>query len=250
MSQELGKIEKPEAEPFKKERKVYLVPLIPAPQEPPADFAAILERYWNGADEGVQRLEWRIGEVKHVLMETIDRGGEAGLTLAEQLHPGAAKLAARRVERGASFVPLEDPETFAEVLDWERCLFVGLVSRKVADQVSNAYQDASRRRYEAMGKRLNDTLKDGEAALLFLSERHRLQFPEGIQVFYVSPPALDEVHRWQREYRERRMAEEERESEQARREAAEKDTATQPPPSESHEGPEAGQAGEAEREQS
>lgn len=243
MSQELGKILKPEAEAFKKGRKVYLAPLIPAPQEPPADFAAILERYWAGADDGIQRLEWRVGEAKYVLMETIDRGGEAGLKLAEQLHPGAAAIASRRLERGASFVPLEDPDTFAEVLDWERCLFVGLVSHKVADHVSNAYQEASRRRHEFMAKRLDDTLKSGEAAVLFLSERHRLQFPEGIQVFYVAPPALDEVHRWQRDYRERRLAEDEREAEESARETAEKRAASQPPAGEAGEKGEAAERG-------
>ena len=103
MAQELGKIEKPAAEPFREERRVYLVPLMMAPQEPPAELRAILERFWEGADEGVQRLEWRLGEVKYVLMEMVDRGGEGGLKVAEQLSPGAGTVAGRRVERGAAF---------------------------------------------------------------------------------------------------------------------------------------------------
>ncbi|MHB1130848.1 MAG: hypothetical protein ACYC4L_00485 [Chloroflexota bacterium] len=203
MAQELGKIEKPEAGQFQQERKVYLVPLILTPQEPPAELATIMERFWSGADEGVQRLEWRLGEAKYVLMEMVDRGGEGGLKVAEQLSPGAGTLANRRVERGAAFVPIEDSDTLAEVLDWERCLFVGLVSRKVSEYVSQAFQETSRRRYEHMAKKLDETLKPGEAALVFLSERHRVQFPEGIKVFYVAPPSLDELHRWLRDYRER-----------------------------------------------
>ena len=35
--------------------------------------------------------------------------------------------------------------------------------------------------------------------LLFIREEHLAQFPEDIEVFSVSPPALDEIHRWQRE---------------------------------------------------
>ncbi len=232
MSQKLGRVEKPEAAQYGNKRKVYLVPLIMAPQEPPADFAAILERYWSGADDGVQKLEWRIGDVKYVFMETVDRSGEGGIKLAEQRSPGAAGLAERRVDRGASFIAMEDPETFAEVLDWERCLYIGLISRKVYDQVSQSFQDASRRRYEHMAKKLEQTLKEGEAALLFLSEHHRLQFPEGVQVFYVAPPALDEVRRWQRDYREK-MAREEEEAGRPAQQAGEEGQPKQP------EGPEA-----------
>jgi len=29
-----------------------------------------------------------------------------------------------------------------------------------------------------------------------ISERHQVQFPSDIEVFYVSPPALDEYRRW------------------------------------------------------
>ena len=202
MSQELGRIEKPEAEPFKAERKVYLVPLILAPPNPPADYLQILERYWNGAAEHVGRLEGRIGEVRHVYMELNDRAGQEGLKMAEQISAGAAKFAASCVERGATFEALEDSETLAETMDWERCLFVGLISRKATEYVTQAYREASNRRYEFMARRLDETLKEGEAGLAFLSEHHRVQFPDSIRVFYVAPPALDEVHRWLRNFRE------------------------------------------------
>ena len=29
-----------------------------------------------------------------------------------------------------------------------------------------------------------------------IGERHQVQFPQDIEVFYVSPPALDEFRRW------------------------------------------------------
>lgn len=206
MAQELGRIEKPEAEGFKPERKIYLVPLIFAPAEPPADFAELLARYWATADEQVVRLEGRIGEVKHVYMEMVDKGGEEGLRLAEQISAGASGLARVRMERGATFEALEDSETLAEAMDWERCLFVGLTSRRASEYVANAYQEASKKRYELMAKRFDETLKQGEAGLAFLNERHRVQFPEDIRVFFVAPPALDQVHRWLRDHRERAAA--------------------------------------------
>ena len=35
-----------------------------------------------------------------------------------------------------------------------------------------------------------------EVGLLIINERHQAQFPPGIEVFYVAPPALDQFRRW------------------------------------------------------
>ena len=43
---------------------------------------------------------------------------------------------------------------------------------------------------------IGSTLGENEGGLLLISERHQVQFPEDIEVFYVSPPALDEFRRW------------------------------------------------------
>ena len=42
---ELGRIERPEAEQYRAQRKLYLVPLVYTPKEPPADYVATLARY-------------------------------------------------------------------------------------------------------------------------------------------------------------------------------------------------------------
>ena len=42
-------------------------------------------------------------------------------------------------------------------------------------------------------------LGEGESALLIVEEQHELQFPPEVEVFYVAPPALDELHRWLRD---------------------------------------------------
>ena len=34
---------------------------------------------------------------------------------------------------------------------------------------------------------------------MFIREGHQVQFPSDIQVFYVAPPALDEIKRWLRD---------------------------------------------------
>jgi len=197
---ELGRVERPEAEPFRAQRKLYLVPLVYSPKEPPSDYVATLARYWGGVREHVRRLEERIGTVRRVYHESVPVAGAEGLKLAQQLNARAHEIAAQKVEAGASFEALEDAELLAETIDWQRCLMVGLSSQRVANQVWTSYREASQRRYEHMAKRIDETLGPGEAGLLFILEEHSLQFPASIQVFYVAPPALDEVHRWVRDH--------------------------------------------------
>jgi len=205
---ELGRVERPEAEPFRAQRKLYLVPLVYSPKEPPSDYVATLARYWGGVREHVRRLEERIGAVRRVYHESVPVAGAEGLKLAQQLNARAHEIAGQKVEAGATFEALEDSELLAETVDWQRCLMVGLSSQKVASQVWTSYREASQRRYEHMAKRLDETLGPGEAGLLFILEEHSLQFPASIQVFYVAPPALDEVHRWVRDHARQREAEE------------------------------------------
>lgn len=84
-------------------------------------------------------------------------------------------------------------------MDWERCLLTGLISQKVARQVYESYHEASHKRYEHLGKAIDESLKEGDVAVLFIREGHLVQFPSSIDVFSVFPPALDEIHRWARD---------------------------------------------------
>jgi hypothetical protein len=69
----------------------------------------------------------------------------------------------------------------------------------VARAVGDFYVEASGRRYEHIARRIDETLGAAERAILFIGEGHRVQFPGDIQVFSVSPPALDQIHRWLRQ---------------------------------------------------
>ncbi len=204
MSQELGRIERPAAESFEGTRKLFLVPLVYSPPEPPPDYRPILERYWAGARNQVRRLADRTGPIKHIYHEGVTQEGEAGLKLIEQISPRSYALVSSFVKDDEAKVEaLEDAETFSEALDWQRCLMVGLMSRKVLDLARDGYREATKRRFELMAQRLDQTLKAGESGILLMPEENRLQFPKDIQVFYVAPPALDEIHRWLREQAER-----------------------------------------------
>jgi len=199
MSQELGKINKPEAASFKQGRKLLLVPLIYSYKDSPSDYTEKYELYWKQAVGHIANLEAKIGTVSRVYHESISLGGDDGLKIIEGLNPKSCQIAKQKCRDGATLEVIEDKELAEETIDWERCLFIGLLSDKVARKVSESYIEASRKRYEHISKRIDETLKANEIGVLFIREGHLVQFPEDVEVFSVSPPALDEIHRWLRE---------------------------------------------------
>jgi len=199
MPEQLGKIERPEAERFKQGKRLYLIPLVYAGEEAPDEYKGKCSRYWQQAAEQLINLTSKIGMVNHVYHESIFQSGEDGMKVMERLSPGSYQIAKNQCDNGAIFETIEERELFEEVMDWQRCLMLGFISDKVASRVSGFYVDAAKRRNEFMAKRISETLKDDEAGLLFIREEHSLQFPSDMEVFSIFPPALDDIHRWYRD---------------------------------------------------
>ncbi len=199
MTEQLGKIEKPEAEQFKGGKKLYLVPLIFSGEDTPPEYKERCHRYWQQVAEQLANLEEKIGRVNRVYHESISLSGEEGMKLAEKINQSCYQIAKSKCDNEATFEAFEDRELLEEIIDWERCLLLGFVTVKVASKVSEFYTETSKKRYEFMVSRITETLKDNEAGLLFIREGHRLQFPKDIEVFSISPPGLDEIHRWLRD---------------------------------------------------
>jgi hypothetical protein len=196
MTTPLGEIHRPEAERFRKGRKLYLVPLFLAPPDSPPDLQDLLERYWTGSHQHIAGLESALGPVNRIYHETVFLQGEEGARLAEQLNPRGYLLLRDRVQAGAQLEPLEDRALVEESSDWQRCLSVGLASQKAYSTVLQSYLEVTQKRYEHMASRINQTLKEDESAILLVGDNHRIQFPSDIEVFYVSPPALNDLRRW------------------------------------------------------
>jgi hypothetical protein len=199
MSEQLGKIEKPEAEHFQGKRKLLLVPLLFSAGEAPPEYVEKLNLYWQQVSEHITKLELTIGKINRVYHETIFQAGEDAFKVLEKLNPSSCQLARDKCQNGAALEAAEDKELVEEGVDWERHLLMGFISQKIAEMVSKFYLDAVRKRYEHIARRIDETLKANEVAILFIREGHMVQFPQDIEVFSVAPPALDEVNRWLRE---------------------------------------------------
>lgn len=199
MSEQLGKIERPEAERFRKGRKLYLVPLVYCGEDAPDDYREKCDHYWQQVAGQLTNLASKIGDVRRVYHESIFRSGEDGMRAIEGLNASSHQIAKTHCDNGASFEAVEEEGLFDEYLDWQRCLMIGLISEAAASRVSAFYVEAARKRNESMAKRIAQTLEEDEAGLLFIQEGHSVQFPADIEVFSIFPPALDDMHRWLRD---------------------------------------------------
>jgi hypothetical protein len=198
MSQELGKIEKPSVEEYRAARKLFFVPLIFTPRDIQGELFEKVFRYWDQVESQLTSLELKLGIAKKVYHELVPVGGEEGGKIIEELNSTSYGIVKARVDKGAELEPLEDTELLTESMDWTKCLAVGLQNPKVFDKVYQSYTEANRKRNEHIAQMINETLKEGEVGILLMREGHQVQFPADIEVFYVSPPGLDEIKRWLR----------------------------------------------------
>ena len=215
MAEQLGKIEKPFAEPFKQGKKLYLVPLVYFNEGSPPEYKERCDHYWQQVAEQLGNLEAKIGKVNRIYHESISQSGDDGARVVERANLGSYQIVKDKCDSGAILEALEEKELLEEVMDWERCFLFGFMSQKVASKIAEFYLEAAKKRYELMAKRINETLKDDEAGLLFIREGHQLQFPGDIEVFSVFPPALDEIHRWLRDQAKAKQEEAEEKREEA-----------------------------------
>lgn len=200
MTQELGKIEKMPVGNYKKGRKIFFVPVIYLGESFPEDFTIKFNRYWEQVEKQIAELSTKLGDVKTIYHELIASAGEEGLTILKDLDKPGFKIVKACLEKKAQLEALEDQDLLTEFMDWSRCLLVGLQNPNVITKVYESYTEVGKKRNEAMARKIDETLKENEIGLVLMRENHNVQFPADIQVFYVSPPALDDIKRWLREH--------------------------------------------------
>lgn len=200
MVEELGKIEKPPVASFKRGRKLYFVPLAYGGKDLPEEYLEKLNKYWEQVEKQVSELAMKLGEVNRIYHELVAVSGEDGIKSVEDLNEKSGKIVRACLEKQAQLEAVEDSDVLTEFMDWSRCLIIGLQNPKVVSKVYDAYIEAGKKRNEYIARKIDETLKENEIGLLLMRENHQVQFPPDIQVFYVAPPALDEIKRWLREH--------------------------------------------------
>ena len=206
MTQELGRISRPSVDQYQGRRKLLLVPLVYGPPTADPEGAAVLQNYWEQAQTQVAALEPALGQLQHVYHESLTAGGEEGLEQLEAADQRSHRLIRDKCQAGAVLEATEDLDILLETLDLQRCLMMPLASPSVAAKLQEWYGESNRRRYEHIAGQLDATLGEDSVGLLLISERHQVQFPPDIEVFYVSPPALDDFRRWMQNWMSQQQA--------------------------------------------
>ena len=206
MAQELGRIQRPSASQYDGRRKLLLVPLVYGPQADNAEGAAVLQNYWEQMQTQVDALEGALGGLQHIYHESLTVGGDEGLEQLSAADQRSHGFVSGKTKAGAVLEPTEDMDVLLETLDLQRCMMIPLASTSVASKLQEWHSDSNRQRYEHIANQIDSTLGENETGLLLISERHQVQFPSDIEVFYIAPPALDDYRRWLQNWMEQQQA--------------------------------------------
>ncbi len=210
MTEELGKIERPEAMDVIGQRKLYVVPLVYALPGAPDGYASRLEAYWTAVDQHLSSLEAKAGIVKKVFHEGISYGGDPGIDQLKQTNLPAYPFINTRIQGGADLEALDDDDLFMQVLDWGRIAQGGFSSQKVADAVQEGYTEAAEARLKHLSETLDAKVGPGEAAVVIISSLRDIETPSDVEIFNIMPPEMDQLNRWIEEQVKMQQAEAER----------------------------------------
>ena len=196
MAQELGRISRPTAGQYQGRRKLLLAPLVYGPTSQDESGAAALQKYWDQMQEQVAALQSALGGLDRIYHESLVEGGPVGLEQLKGVDQRSYNFIQAKIDAGTSLEATESADLLLETLDLQRCMMVPLTSEKVALQLREWFTASNSERYHYIAQQIDQTLGEGETGVLLISERHQVQFPTDIEVFYVSPPALDDYRRW------------------------------------------------------
>jgi len=195
MSDEIGKIQKPSSKNIIGKRKAFICVLLQAPPEASKELHDLIQKYWEAVDSNITNLEEKAGIVKRIFIEGIPGKGEDVSISLKEASLGAWNILQDRVSSGAQFEEFENLEILQKVIDWSKCLNVGLSNRSVAEKISEELKKESESRINYINKSIDENLKDGESCMIF-SGNQEIELPEGVEKFIISPPELDMVAQW------------------------------------------------------
>jgi hypothetical protein len=173
----------------------------------PDEYRVKFNKYWEQVEKQITELIAKLGEVNRVYHEMVASAGDEGLKAVKDLNERSHKMLRTCLEKKAQMEAAEDADILTEFMDWSRCLLIGLQNPRVVSRVYESYTEIVKKRNEHIARKIDETLKENEIGILLMRENHQVQFPSDIQVFYVAPPALDEIKRWLREHEDKSVQE-------------------------------------------
>ena len=194
MSEELGKISKPQAENVQLKRKLYLVQNIQNYFPDNNEFETLLSEYWESISDQLDNLEKTAGNITKVYIEGMYQDYDVASKLLEENNKWCFETISSRINTGSEYGKIEEENNYKELIDWTRIAQLGFISENVKEITEKNYTSIINARTKIIHDEINK-MKNGDAALFIISSGSH-KFPEDLEVFNVIPPSLDKMNRW------------------------------------------------------
>ncbi len=209
---ELGKIEKPEAGSFKENRKLYVVPTLPFEElaiEIDIDTAKV-ERFWGEVREKIEYFRSAYGNISMVYVEGMDENETKGIEFFERLgkESNHYKFLKTLADAGANLKGIDNTASLRQAK-----LLYDEYSRSFSPETEEIHKgfygkdiDFDKWR-EYLVKKIQETqdeigkhatgiisqLPENTNGVLIFTDGRPIEYPAGIDVFQIRPPAFDEL---------------------------------------------------------
>ena len=194
MSEEIGKISKPQADNVQLKRKLYLVQNIQNYFPGNKDFEDLLLEYWNSISDQLDNLEKTAGTINYIYIEGMYQEYDVASKLLNENNKWCLNTIDSRIKSGSNYKKIEDENNYKELIDWTRIAQLGFVSENAKEVTEKNYTNIITERSKIIHNELNG-LNEGEAALFIISSGSH-KFPDDMEIFNVIPPSLDKMNRW------------------------------------------------------
>lgn len=194
MSEELGKISKPQAENVQLKRKLYLVQNIQNYFPDNNEFETLLSEYWESISDQLDNLEKTAGNITKVYIEGMYQDYDVASKLLEENNKWCFETISSRINSGSEYGKIEEENNYKELIDWTRIAQLGFISENVKEITEKNYTSIINARTKIIHDEINK-MKNGDAALFIISSGSH-KFPEDLEIFNVIPPSLDKMNRW------------------------------------------------------
>jgi hypothetical protein len=211
---ELGKIEKPETSIFTAKRKLYVIPTLPF-EEMAIQYgldSAKIERFWGEVREKIDYFILTYGKVSDLYVEGVNEDEKIGLEFFEKFgkEKNHYRLIKNLIDNGTVIRGIDKREQIERL----KLLFEEYSKTFIPD-IENFHRGYygkdidfdGWRNYivkkiqetqDEMGKLVTGIIGEMPAdsnGILIITDGRPIEFPEGIDVFQIRPPAFDEIER-------------------------------------------------------
>ncbi len=211
---ELGKIEKPEVSTFISKRKLYVVPALPF-EEMSSQYnidIAKVERFWGEVREKINYFISTYGNISTIYIEGIFDTKKANIEYFEKYGKDSNhyKLMKSLVDNGAAIREIDKKEQLEE----GKILFeeYSMTYFPAIERLHRSFYGKDidfegwrthlikniQERQEEMSKgvtRIIGEMPPDSNGILIITDGRPIDFPEGIEIFQIRPPAFDEIER-------------------------------------------------------